>query len=774
MRWKWIVIGGVSLIVVALVVVYTMVVNYDFNTLKPQLTRAVQANTGRELALRGDVTVKFGLTPAVVVEDVSFQNAPWGSRPDLAKMKRLEVQVALLPLLKGEVSLQRLVLVEPDILIETDQTGRSNLLFPTRAKEVPPVAPPTSPQGGTTVPALLVNQIRIDNGRLTYKDGQTGKLHVVALKRGYADASTPDAPLKIALQGTYNDQPLEMEGTLGALLALPSPHASWPVNLRAKLGETTVTVQGTIQDVLRTRGLALTITAQGASLPALVQLADVHTVPDLGPFKVSCKVTNPGGRIAVEEIAAEVGTTALLHLKLSGAIKDVLAQQGIDLHVHMQGKELQHLQQLFGASVPVQGPFEVTARVTDAGAKAYQASEIRAVLPELDLRGTAEVRLSGPRPQLTARLASENIDVRPWLSAGTGQTAQPPQKARPTARPDKVFPQEPFAFGGLQLVDTRLELTTRQLLTPRLALHDLTIHLVLQDGHLTVQPLQARMGDGSLNGSARLQPAGKAVQVALALHLHQVDVGRVARELQVRDMLDGKLDVTVDVQGRGDSVAALMAGLNGKTALVMGKGALDNKYIELLGADLGTSVFRLVNPLRHEQPGTEINCLVSRFNIQDGIARSTDLVFDTPNMTVVGDGQINLRTEALDFSLKPAPKEGAGFSGLGKVGLSLSELTRPLKLGGTLAHPSLVVDATQAALTVGKSLGGTLLFGPVGIVAALVSGQGAGDENPCVHALAAAKTGVKRTEGKPVEEIKETLEKATEGIGAGLKKLFGR
>jgi hypothetical protein len=165
---------------------------------------------------------------------------------------------------------------------------------------------------------------------------------------------------------------------------------------------------------------------------------------------------------------------------------------------------------------------------------------------------------------------------------------------------------------------------------------------------------------------------------------------------------------------------------------------------------------------------------VSRFDITDGIAQSSALVLDTHHMSVVGEGQVNLKTEGLNLSLQPSPKAGAGVSDIGKVGLSLSELVKPFKLGGTLAHPSLAVDATQAALTVGKSLGGAVLFGPAGIATALLSSSSADQKNPCLQAIEAAKTGVKPAGDQSLEELKETMEKATEGIGTGLKKLFGK
>jgi AsmA family protein len=164
-----------------------------------------------------------------------------------------------------------------------------------------------------------------------------------------------------------------------------------------------------------------------------------------------------------------------------------------------------------------------------------------------------------------------------------------------------------------------------------------------------------------------------------------------------------------------------MGGLNGKTVLVMGKGRVDNKYIDILGGDLSSSLFRLLNPFRKETQYTSINCFVSGFNIKDGVASTTAFALNTDYMVVVGEGEINLKTERLNLSLKPVPKEGIGTRVTGRLTVSLSELTRPFKLGGTLAHPSLAVDPTQTAIAFGKAIGGVMLFGPVGIASATVS-----------------------------------------------------
>ena len=431
MRWRWVFIGVVGLLLAVVVGGYLLVSYYDFNTLKPQLAQVVKAHTGRELVFGGDIDVKFGLIPAVVVENVSFQNAPWGSRPELARVKRLEVQVALLPLLRRDIVLQRLLLVQPDILIETDHSGQSNLPLATR-KTAPATAPRQAPrQDETTVPLLLINRLRLEQGRLTYKDGQTGKTHVVDLERLSATGDGPGEPIKLALQGAYNAQSFEAEGTLGALAALSSPSTPWPFTIRATGAGATVTVDGTMQDVLHGRGLAMHITAQGASIPAVLKLVDVNHVPELGPFQVSFTVADPAGTIEVQQLKAEVGSEDVVHLRLAGAIKDVRAQQGLDVRFTMQGKDLQSLQTLVGRPLPVPGPFEVSGRATDRGRLAYQVADLQAVFPSLALNGTGEVHLAGPRPQFTARLAAERMDLRPFFL----QRKSPNPPGRPPRRP---------------------------------------------------------------------------------------------------------------------------------------------------------------------------------------------------------------------------------------------------------------------------------------------------------------------------------------------------
>ena len=687
MRWKWIFGVAVALTVALIVTIYVILSSYDFNSLKPKIARAVKDATGRELILGGDIELEIGLTPALVAEDVRFQNAPWAFRPEMAKIRRFEVQVALLPLIGGTIDVKRLILVEPDILVATNKSGKSNLEFKT-VKKAKPAEPKekTPAEAEMTLPALTFNEVRIEKGRLTYKDERSGRTYVVRLDSLTAMASDKKSPVELELKGAYNRKPFEVAGTFGPLIALTDPGKALSLKLTAKAGDATVAVDGAIRDAINAKGLALTINAKCRSIAGIAGPTDA-------------------------------------------------------------------------------GPFKVTAKLTDDRAKTYKISDLKITIGESNLVGSVKVSLADKRPRLVAMLSSRKLDLRPVLSKdeGVGQSSES------AAKQGKIFSDDPLPLDVLKQADVNVKIRAGQILLPLLALNDLKVNMVLEDGHLTVRPLKFVIGGGALDGRFNLRPQGKSANLALVLKTDQLDLGRMLKDLEVNGIIEGKMDIEIDLNGSGGSMAALMAGLNGKAIMVMGDGRIGNKYIDLLGTDLSSGIFQLFNPSKHETNLTQLNCFVIGFNIKDGLAESTALVFDTNIMTVVGDGKLNLKTEELALSLNPSPKKGIGIKGVGKLSLSLTELTKSFKLGGTLANPSLAIDRTRTVITLGKAVGGAVLFGPAGIATALATGSSGDEENPCLAAIEAAKKGVKVSGGE--EEEKKGV---VESVGNGLKKLFGR
>ena len=693
MRWKWI-LGIIGLVIVGLIVIlYVIVVTYDFNKLKPQITQAVREATGRELTLGGDFKLAFGFSPSISIQAVSFQNALWGSRPEMAKMKRLEIQVALFPLIHKKIQFKRLILVEPDILVETDRSGKSNLEFKTAEK---PKAKEKKEEEGEGLPPLVFDEIRIEKGTVTYRDGKKEKTYSFKIDSLSASLPGGEKPTDLSVKGAFNGHPLEMQGTTGPLAGLMAPGKPWPIKITAKAGGTTLTVDGSAKEALKARGLDLVINAEGSSIRKIAEFGGVTNVPDVGPFKMSARITDPAGKLDV--------------------------------------------------------------------------TNLKAVLADSDLAGSVELDLSAKPPHMAGELSSQKLDLKPFFTKKEGKAPDAQKPAKPAARKERVFSIEPFPLEGLKALDARIKMQAGHLQIPGLAFTNLSTDVTLENGNLAVKPLGFILSGGSINGSFNLRSQEGNTSFILNLKVAQLDVGSLLKDLEKDQLLEGKLDAEIDLTGKGRSIADWMGGLNGKTIIIMGKGRLHNKYLDLQGADLAKSILRLVNPFKKEEDFTQVNCFVNGFDVKNGLATCTALVLDSNEMRIAGGGDINLKDERLDLSFNPSPKEGVGVSGAGKVSLNLGELTKAFRLGGTLAHPSLAIDTQAALTTIGKAVGGAASRGPAGILAALTS-TSPDDKNPCLTAIEAARRGVK-PEKKP-EESKKLPEDVKTGIEE-IKKLFNK
>ena len=127
------------------------------------------------------------------------------------------------------------------------------------------------------------------------------------------------------------------------------------------------------------------------------------------------------------------------------------------------------------------------------------------------------------------------------------------------------------------------------------------------------------------------------------------------------------------------------------------------------------------------QPG------VNHVEIIDGLA-DIRLLLDTRQTSIFAAGDINLKTEALNLGLDPTPKK-IGNATVG-VRFSFKELSKPFRLGGTLAKPTLVIDPSRTAFIVGK-MAGALALGPIGFTA-FFADVSVGKKDACAVALKAA------------------------------------
>ena len=401
MRWKKIAIVAALFIVVLVAALYAFVEFYDFNKFKPWIAKAVKDATGRELNIKGEIEIDFGIRPTIVVEDVSFQNATWSERPDLGRVKRLEVQIAVWPLLSGKFDFVHLVLVEPDVILEFDSTGTSNFSFDTtdsgqKTAEIPP-------------PPLIFSDVLIEKGLFTYKDTKSEFSFSITIDRLKAEIPGFDKSLRLDFKGAFDDIPFTLKGMVGPIWAWVEPGYPLPVDMTVGAGGATAQIKGEVRDPTKLKNITLAIIAEGPSIAEITKLAGVNGVPELGAFKVKAGVTDAAGSLAVEKLDIQIGNQELAAISLTGELRNVVALQGVSLNISAQGQDSANLTQLGLPALPERGAFQINAQITDTEAKVYTVNDLRIVLGDNEIDGQIALSLTEKAPFLTAKLISQKF-----------------------------------------------------------------------------------------------------------------------------------------------------------------------------------------------------------------------------------------------------------------------------------------------------------------------------------------------------------------------------
>lgn len=306
----------------------------DLNQYKDEMVTQARQATGRELRIDGDLRFALSLLPTIAVERVRLANAAWASQVDLLKVGRFEARVSLLPLLSGRVHVSSLALQDLDLALETDKSGMGNWVFDSAGKLA--TAPPTPTSETAALPAVLVQKILIEDARITFKDGRSGRVTAVVAEEVVAHTDSFGDPVQISLKAAYNSIPVTVNGRLGTIEALVS-NKPYPIDLEAMVRNLSLKLSGEITEPLAGKGLHLRI---AAALPSLAELSEyAHAeMPPVGPVSLAATLVAPApALIQLDGLKLSAGPSDLggeVSLKLDGtrpALSARLSSQLLDL-----------------------------------------------------------------------------------------------------------------------------------------------------------------------------------------------------------------------------------------------------------------------------------------------------------------------------------------------------------------------------------------------------------------------------------------------------------
>ena len=279
MKVFWTILGIAGAVVaIVLIGVAIAVLTVDVNEFVGPLQARVKAATGRDLGI-GHVGIGIGLVPRIVADDVRFANAPWGREPQMATVKRVEAEVALLPLLSRRVEIVELKLVDPVIALETDAHGKGNWDFGGAPASTPGGVASVATAPAAALAAFGIGNVEISNGLVTYRDGSSDTVTRVAIERFSAQARNASAPINAEFTGTVDDVPVSLTGSLGSIETLLARKAPYPIAVEGKVRDqkTNLSTKVTVGDnVVKLEDVEVGVGASKAKAQAVVTTGGVR------------------------------------------------------------------------------------------------------------------------------------------------------------------------------------------------------------------------------------------------------------------------------------------------------------------------------------------------------------------------------------------------------------------------------------------------------------------------------------------------------------------
>ena len=234
----------------------------------------------------------------------------------------------------------------------------------------------------------------------------------------------------------------------------------------------------------------------------------------------------------------------------------------------------------------------------------------------------------------------------------------------------------------------------------RARLENVKAEVKLADGKLEVAPHSANLYGGTLAGSLTADADGNRIHARETVQ--NVAIGALLRDLAQKDALEGRGNVTLDVQTAGGTVTALKKALAGNARVEMKDGAIK-------GVNLADSARNAKAALgaKQQQPDasqkTDFSEMSASFKIANGVAHNDDLKALSPFLRLGGAGNLDIGNNTIDYLAKAilvATSKGQGGREAGNV----AGVTVPVKLSGALDDPQWHVDYSGL---LGGVVGGT-------------------------------------------------------------------
>jgi AsmA protein len=433
-----------------------------------------------------------------------------------------------------------------------------------------------------------------------------------------------------------------------------------------------------------------------ARLPAdasRVELVDVNVEGRQGdtPFSVrapSLQLDWDAERLEPTELAVTFGA---LPMRVTAAGEQLFGSRVVTGRIAVPETKPRELLRSFGIESPTTRDPEALSALALTGEyrlteNALSVSNLDLTLDQTRVRGSAGIE-DLERFVLAFDLAVDRIDVDRYLEPEARQADGGPAPSN-NAESEEATELPIEALRGM---NAKGRLRVGQATLSGLEFSDVQLPLDASSGLVRLGPTSARLFGGQYAGNTVLDARPAQARLSLDERVTGIDIGRVMQATFDTNRLSGRGNANARLAGVGNTDAAILKSLSGRTEFDVREGAFN-------GIDLWYELRRAralwkreAIPERSGPPRTTFNTFKGTAVLDAGIVKNDDLRIETDYLRASGKGTIDLGSQAIDYRLVAVvyelPAEGAGSE---LTELKAAEI--PITITGTFESPKVRPD----------------------------------------------------------------------------------
>lgn len=670
-----IIAAGVFIVGVLIAIAVVTFVKWDWDKSRPWLNEKVSLAIGRDFAIRGHLAVTWhrpdGETgwrsfipwPRLLANDVVINNPTWAATPAFATIEQVQFDLGMLPLLHRTIDIPSIALINPVIDLERQADGQTNWQFKTQADT-------------KSTWSLNLNEIHFAAGQITVAD-QINKL------KAQIEIRPTDA--SISLGDVFDSGPASSANAKSNTTETASATQSSPASSNAAAASGTAAKPPVPAERKVPYGFAFNVTGTHDKVPlkGSGQFGSVLSLLDTSkPFPL--------------QVDLKIGST---RIAVVGTLTDPSNVGALDLQLQLASSSMAQLYPLLGITLPDTPPFSTRGRLIGQLSKkgnVFNYQKFTGKVGGSDLAGTLNYRTDGARPLLAGDLRSEQLlftDLAPLIGASSKNT-KASTKATFKEDPDQAIPATRFRTERWKAMDADIKFIGKNLIRPAaLPVNDVSAHLIMKEGVLTLNPLKFGVAGGTLSGNIALDGSRDPMRGKFSLSARGLRLKQMFPTFEPMKTSFGQINGDADLSTTGNAPAELAATMNGDIKMLLNDGAISGTLLE----QAGLNVANIVLAKMFGDQTVKINCAAADFNVKKGLLMSRIFALDTTDALINIEGTVNLASEQMDLHVYPHTK-----------GFRVFSLRSPLYVKGTFKQPQVGVEvgplAARGAAAIGLGL----------------------------------------------------------------------